>query len=133
MAFLEIMMATFPPRRQRGLNGAGSPASFLRNPSRLRGFPWDAVMAGGWNVINLTDAMHNADFVLVDGVMFETAYLRVPDEYTVADDVVLEATRGEDEIAFTRGDVDGAESLGDGVYRLKSGALLRFLTSATIH
>ena len=84
-------------------------------------------------MINLTDAMHDADFILVDGVMFETAYLRVPDEYTVADDVVLEATRGEDEIAFTRGDVDGAESLGDGVYRLKSGALLRFLTSATIH
>ena len=52
---------------------------------------------------------------------------------TVADDVVLEAKRGEDEIAFTRGEVDDAESLGDGVYRLKSGELLRFLTSATVH
>jgi len=93
----------------------------------------DAVAAGGFKVIKLTDAMHDADFVQVDGEMFETEYLRVPDEYTVADDVVLEARRGEDEIAFTRSDVDGAESLGDGVYRLKSGALLRFLTGATIH
>ena len=84
-------------------------------------------------MIKLADAMHDADFVMIDGVMFETEYLRVPDEYTVADDVVLEAKRGEDEIAFTRKDVDDAESLGDGVYRLKSGALLRFLTSATIH
>jgi len=41
-------------------------------------------------VIKLTDAMRDADFVVVDGVMFETEYLRVPDEYTVADDVVLE-------------------------------------------
>ena len=81
----------------------------------------------------LTDAMHDADFVLIDGVVFETGYLRVPDEATVADDVVLEATRGEDEIALTRSDVDDAEWLGDGVYRLKSGALLRFLSSATIH
>ena len=77
--------------------------------------------------------MHDADFVLVDGVMFETGYLRVPDEYTVADDVVLEARHGDDEIAFTRGDVDDAEPLGDGVYRLKSGELLRLLTNATIH
>ena len=91
------------------------------------------MMAGGDNVIKLADAMHDADFVLIDGVVFETEYLRVPDEYTVADDVVLEAKRGEDEIAFTRGDVDDAESLGDGIYRLKSGAVLRFLTSAAVH
>jgi hypothetical protein len=99
----------------------------------LRVFLADAAMAGGCNVIKLADAMHDADFVLIDGEMFETAYLRVPDEYTVADDVVLEARRGENEIALTRRDVDGAEPVGDGAYRLKSGALLRFLTSATIH
>jgi hypothetical protein len=90
-------------------------------------------MAGGCNVIKLVDAMHGADFVLVDGVIFETEYLRVPDEYTVADDVVLEARRGDDDVVYTRGDVDDAESLGDGVYRLRSGELLRFLTSATVH
>ncbi len=78
-------------------------------------------------------AMHDADFVLVNGVVFVTEYLRVPDEDTVADDVVLEAKRGEEEIALTRDDMDNAEFLGDGVYRLKTGALLRFLTSATVH
>ncbi len=84
-------------------------------------------------MIKLTDAMHDADFVLIDGVVFETGYLRVPDEYTVADDVVLEATSGEDEIALTREDVDGAEALEDGGYRLKSGALLRLISGATVH
>ena len=78
-------------------------------------------------------AMHDADFVLVNGVVFVTEYLRVPDEDTVADDVVLEAKRGDEEIALTRDDMDNAEFLGDGVYRLKTGALLRFLTSATVH
>ena len=68
------------------------------------------------------DAMDDADFVLIDGVVFETDYLRVPDEFTVADDVVLEATRGDTEIAFTRAEIDDAEHLGDGVYRLKNGA-----------
>ncbi|MEP7207147.1 MAG: hypothetical protein ABI920_09430 [Casimicrobiaceae bacterium] len=77
--------------------------------------------------------MHDADFVLVNGVMFVTEYLRVPDENTVADDVVLEAKRGEDEIELTRADMDAAECLGDGMYRLKSGAMIRFLQSATIH
>lgn len=83
--------------------------------------------------VSLADAMQGADYVLVDGVMFETEYLRVPDEYTVADDVIIEAKHGEDEILFTRSDVEDAEALGDGVYRLHSGELLRFLTSATLH
>jgi hypothetical protein len=71
--------------------------------------------------------------VIIDGVMFETAYLRVPDRDTVADDIVLEARNGETEVAFTREDVEGAEHLGEGVYRLKSGAQLRFLSTATVH
>lgn len=81
----------------------------------------------------LTDAMCDADFVLINGVVFRTDYLRVPDEDTVADDVVLEATHGDNEIALTRDEIDDAEFLGDGVYRLKSGALLRFLSTATVH
>ncbi len=84
-------------------------------------------------MIKLADAMHDSDFVLIDGVVFETEYLRVPDEFTAADDVVLEAKHGDNEVALTRDDVDDAEFLGDGIYRLKSGSLLRFLTSATIH
>ena len=60
-------------------------------------------------------------------------YMRVPDELTVADDVVIEAKHGDDEIMFTRREIDDAEHLGEGVYRLKSGEELRFLSSATIH
>jgi hypothetical protein len=84
-------------------------------------------------VTHLIDMMDNADFVLIDGVVFETEYLRVPDEDTVADDVVLEAKRGDTEIALTRAEIDDAEHVGEGVFRLKSGAHLRFLSSATIH
>lgn len=83
--------------------------------------------------VNLGTAMHGADYVLVDGVVFETEYLRVPDSETVADDIVLEARNGSAEIAFTCGEFDGAEHVGDGVYRLKSGALIRFLSTATVH
>jgi hypothetical protein len=90
-------------------------------------------MRGDASVMKLADAMYDADFVLIDGVVFETEYLRVPDEFTVAEDVVLEAKHGDNEVAYTLDDVDDAEFLGDGVYRLKSGSLLRFLTSATVH
>jgi len=83
--------------------------------------------------MTLAHTMHGSDFVLIDGVVCETEYLRVPDEFTVPDDVVLEATSGDTEFAFTRADFDEAKDMGDGVYRLASGRLLRFLTSATLH
>ncbi|HEY2817986.1 MAG TPA: hypothetical protein VGN65_08695 [Casimicrobiaceae bacterium] len=82
---------------------------------------------------HLIDMMDDADFVLIDGVVFETEYLRVPDEDTVADDVVLEAKRGDTEIELTRAELDDAEHVGEGVFRLKSGAHLRFLSGATLH
>jgi hypothetical protein len=82
---------------------------------------------------NLADAMSNADFVLINDEVFEAGYLRVPDEYTVADDVVIEASRGDTEIELTRAEIDDAQHVGEGVFRLKSGVHLRFLTSATIH
>ena len=82
---------------------------------------------------NLIETMHDADFVVIDGAVFETEYLRVPDEFTVADDIVLEAKRGSTEIELTRAEIDDAEYVGEGVYRLKSGAQLRFLASATVH
>ena len=81
----------------------------------------------------LAETMNGADFVVIDGVMFETGYLRVPDEFTSADDVVLEARRGDTEIDLTRAEIDGAELLGKGVFRLKSGSIVRFLSSAVIH
>jgi hypothetical protein len=83
--------------------------------------------------MKLSDTIEDADFVVIDGVIFETGYLRVPDEFTSADDVVLEARRGETEIDLTRGEIDGAEMLGEGVFRLKNGSLVRFLSSAVIH
>ena len=70
----------------------------------------------------LADTMTGADFVLIDGVIFETGYLRVPDEYTAADDVVVEARRGDTEIDLTRDEIDDAVLLGEGMFRLKSGA-----------
>jgi len=83
--------------------------------------------------MKLTDTMTDADFVLIDGVMFQTGYLRVPDEFTAADDVVVEAWRADAEIDLTREEIDDAVLLGEGVFRLKSGSVVRFLSTATIH
>ena len=84
-------------------------------------------------LIELTEAMRGADFVQLDGIVFATEYLRVPDESTVADDVVMELRLGDTELAFTREELDDAQYVGEGQYRLKSGALLRFLSTATVH
>jgi hypothetical protein len=81
----------------------------------------------------LADALDRADFVLWNGEVFATEYARVPDEDTREDDVVLEARRGDDELSLTLGDIDDAEALGEGVFRLKGGELLRLLSQATVH
>ena len=81
----------------------------------------------------LADAMRDADFVQINGIVFETEYMRVPDDETVAEDVVMELKLGDTELAFTRDELDDAEYVGDGHFRLKSGALLRFLSHATVH
>ena len=84
-------------------------------------------------MLNLFDTMTGADYVVIDGLIFETGYVRVPDEFTSADDVVVEARRGDTEIDLTRAEVEGAQGLGEGVFRLKNGSLVRFLSSAVIH
>ena len=84
-------------------------------------------------VHELYKSMDGADFVVIDGVLYEADYLRVPDEYTVADDVLLEASHGDTEIDMTHAEFEGAVGLGEGVFRLKSGSLVRFLSSAVIH
>jgi hypothetical protein len=81
----------------------------------------------------LAEALDVADFVLWNGEVFATEYARVPDEDTREDDVVLEARRGEDQLSLTRADIDDAEVLGEGVFRLKSGELLRLLSQVTVH
>jgi hypothetical protein len=84
-------------------------------------------------IATLAQALDGADFVLIDGIVFETEYLRVPDEDMQDDDVVLEARRGDDELSLTLAEMDQAEALGEGVYRLKTGSLLRFLSQVTVH
>ena len=84
-------------------------------------------------VHELYKSMDGADYVVIDGVLYEADYLRVPDEYTVADDVLLEASHGDTEIDMTHAEFEGAVGLGEGVFRLKSGSLVRFLSSAVIH
>jgi hypothetical protein len=83
--------------------------------------------------MNLIDTMTDADYVVIDGVMFQTGYRRVPDEFTAADDVVLEARHGDTEVDLTRDEIDDAVLLGEGVFRLKSGSIVRFLVGAVVH
>lgn len=85
------------------------------------------------NPMTFDRAMRGAEYLLVDGVIFETAYLRIPDKDTVADDIVIEARNGDAEIEFTCADITGAVHLGNGTYRLRSGAQLRFLSTPTVH
>jgi hypothetical protein len=67
--------------------------------------------------------------LLVDGVVFATEYMRIPVEATTADDVVIEAKRAATTRSCSRGEIDDAEHLGEGIYRLKSGEELRFLSA----
>lgn len=82
---------------------------------------------------DLFETMQGADYVMIDGVVFAADYLRIPDEFTVADDVVLEARSGDTEIDMTRAEIDGAVGLGQGTFRLRNGSVVRFLASAVIH
>jgi hypothetical protein len=84
-------------------------------------------------MVRITEAMRDADLVQLDGIVFAAGYLRVPDESTVAEDVVMELKLGDTELAFTLDELDDAEYLDDGLFRLKSGALVRFLTVETMH
>ena len=85
--------------------------------------------------MNILQAMQDAKFVQVNGRMFATGYLCLPDDDAlVADDIVLEASGADDtEFELTLDEVKDADQIGPGVYRLRSGAVLCFLLSATIH
>lgn len=83
--------------------------------------------------MNLLEALHGAQFVQIDDELFETAYLRLPDDDTAADDILLEAKAGETELSFTRDELDDAQYIGEGLYQLKSGVRLRFFSPTTIH
>lgn len=84
--------------------------------------------------MNILHAMQDAKFIQVDGRMFVTGYLCLPDDdMLVADDIVLEASADDTEFELTLDEVKGADQIGPGVYRLRSGAVLCFLSSATLH
>lgn len=83
--------------------------------------------------VDILQAIQDAKFVQVDGRMFVTGYACLPDDTLVADDIVLEATSADEEIELTFDDVREADQIGPGVYRLRSGAVLCFLNSATVH
>ena len=78
-------------------------------------------MATTGRTMTFGTAMPDADYVMIDGVMFLTEYLRVPDRHTVADDIVLEARNGDTEVTLTREDVDGAQHLGEGALSTEVG------------
>ena len=83
--------------------------------------------------MDILQAMQDAKFVQVNGRMFVTGYLCLPDESLVGDDIVLEATSDDSEFELTLNEVRDADQIGPGVYRLKSGAVVCFLNSATVH
>lgn len=83
--------------------------------------------------MNILHAMQDARYVQVDGQLFATGYLCAPDDSLVADDIVLEATSEESDFELTFDEIRGANQLEPGVYRLRSGAVLCFLSPPTVH
>jgi hypothetical protein len=83
--------------------------------------------------VDILQAMQDTKFVQVNGRMFVTGYLCLPDDSLVGDDIVLEAMSDDSEFELTLNEVRDADQIGPGVYRLKSGAVLCFLNSATVH
>jgi hypothetical protein len=77
--------------------------------------------------------LHHADFVWLDGDVYRAQYVRLLDEDTRKDDVLVEAGDGEREFFFTRDDLEQCDDLGDGSVRLRNGSVVRFLTGATLH
>ena len=69
----------------------------------------------------------------IDEQVFETQYLRVPDEHTTPDDIVMELRHGDDELELIAADLEGVEAMGGGTFRLRSGELIRFLSTPTLH
>ena len=83
--------------------------------------------------MDILQAMQDSKFIQVNGEMFVTGYLCLPDDTLVGDDIVLEATSDESDFELTLNEVRDANQIGPGVYRLRSGAIVCFLNSATIH
>ena len=83
--------------------------------------------------MDILQAMQDAKYVQVDGQLFATGYLCLPDDALRADDIVLEATSGDSDLEWTFDEIRDANQLEPGVYRLRSGSVVAFLTPPTIH
>ena len=84
--------------------------------------------------MNILHAMQDARYIQVNGQLFATGYLCAPDDDAlVGDDIVLEASSEESDYELTFDEIRGANQLEPGVYRLRSGAVLCFLTPPTVH
>ena len=83
--------------------------------------------------MDILQAMQDAKYVQIDGEIFATGYLCLPDDALKADDIVLEASAGDSEFELTMDDVRDANQLEPGVFRLRSGSVVSFLTPPTIH
>jgi len=84
-------------------------------------------------MLNFIEAMQNADFVFIDGEIFETRYLRIPDENIMADDIVLEARHDDTEVMLLHSDIDQAKPLGADFFRLKNGMVVHFFAATVVH
>jgi len=83
--------------------------------------------------VDILLAMQDAKFIQLDGQMFVTGYACLPDDTLHGDDIVLEASSAEEELELTFDEVKQADQIGPGVYRLRSGSVICFLDSATVH
>jgi hypothetical protein len=83
--------------------------------------------------MSLIRALTGADFVWVNGDIFRTDYIRMPDEDTVGDDVLIEGSSEQGFLMLTQGELQKAKEHEDGSFELRDGVVLRFLTSASVH
>ncbi|MEN9558943.1 MAG: hypothetical protein RLZZ502_154 [Pseudomonadota bacterium] len=83
--------------------------------------------------MNMVYALHGAEFVWVNGTIFRTDYLRIPDDETTADDVILEGSHDNMRLMLTQSDIQKAKAHEDGSFEFGDGVFLRFLSSASLH
>ena len=83
--------------------------------------------------MNILFAMHDAKFVQIDGHVLVTQYSCDPEDFLVADDIVLEAANADGKLELTLDEVRDATQIGPDSYRLRSGLVLTLVTPPTIH
>ncbi len=81
----------------------------------------------------LSVVMNEASFIQVGGAVFSADYLHAPDEYTLPDDVLVEASGPGAELILTKRDFEGAQLIGQSDIVLADGTVVRFLRSASVH